>query len=406
MHKFSPNRIAVHLMPAALRAVRSGHPWVYDRGIRKQNKEGAVGDLAVLFDRNRNFVGLGLYDPESPIRVRVLHQGEPTRINTTWLGTRLERALNVRDALMSDPRTTGYRLVHGENDGLPGLVIDGYEQTLVIKLDTAAWVPHLPVLTDLLIELLSPERVVLRLNRTVSRSPALSDELVDGTILHGPPLKQPVIFLENGLRFEADPISGQKTGFFLDQRENRARVENFSRGKDVLNVFAYTGGFSLYAARGGATRVVSLDISKPALVAAERNFALNEEVEKVAAAEHETACADAFEYLSQRGKGGRKFGLVILDPPSFARKQAQVNKAVANYERLARLGLECLKPKGILVAASCSSRVPAEVFFQAIQRAASQSNRPLHILERTTHAADHPVGFPEGAYLKCLFARA
>mgnify|MGYP006295459183 FL=1 len=393
-------------MPAALRAVRSGHPWVYDQGIRKQNKAGAVGDLAVLFDRNRRFAGLGLYDPESPIRVRVLHQGEQTRIDAAWLRGRLQNSFNVRDMLRHDSGTTGYRLVHGENDGLPGLVIDCYAATLVVKLDTAAWTPHLSVLTGLLVNLLAPERVVLRLNRTVSRSSALPEGLADGAILYGPPLDHPVIFMENGIRFEADPVRGQKTGFFLDQRENRARVGALSKGREVLNVFAYTGGFSLYAARGGATRVVSLDASAPALAGAERNFALNQDVAGIAAAEHETICSDAFECLGQMAGTSGKFDMVILDPPSFARKQAQVEKAVASYERLARLGIRNLKRNGILVAASCSSRVPAEDFFASIQRAASQSKRSLQVIERTAHAADHPVGFPEGAYLKCLFARA
>jgi 23S rRNA (cytosine1962-C5)-methyltransferase len=403
---FAPNRVAVHLTPAALRAVRRGHPWVYDRGIRRLNREGQAGDLAVLIDGNRQVAGLGLYDPESPIRVRVLHRGEPTVIDADWLRKRMGTAFDARDALTRDPATTGYRLVHGENDGLPGLVLDRYDETLVMKLDTVAWLPHLDVLSALLIERLDPQRIVLRMSRTVSASPIRADKLADGTVLHGPVLHGPVVFLENGLRFEADPVDGQKTGFFLDQRDNRARVGNLADRLDVLNVFAYTGGFSVYAARGGARRVVSLDISAPALEAAERNLDLNRNIPAVASATHETLCADAFDALEEMSRSKCRFGLVVLDPPSFARKQSDVDRAVAAYERLAALGLRVLAPGGLLVAASCSARVPAPVFFQTVARAASQSGRPLEVIERTAHAVDHPIGFPEGAYLKCLFARA
>ncbi len=406
MHEFSADRIAVHLAPAATRAARRGHPWIYDQGIRKQNRDGETGDLTVLFDKNRNFIGIGLYDPESPIRIRVLHVGKQVQIDTAWLQQRLIDIFGKRKPLLDDPATTGYRLIHGENDALPGLVIDRYDTTLVIKLDTAAWLPHLGVLVDLCRSLQDPERIVLRLSRSVKASPALPADTSDGSILFGPPLDGPVIFLENGIRFEAEPVDGQKTGFFLDQRDNRARVGDLAKDKSVLNVFAYTGGFSLYAARGGATSVVSLDISAPALEAAERNFTLNQDIASIAATKHEGLCDDAFDAMKQLAEQNRRFDVVILDPPSFARKQADVDKAVAAYERLARLGLRVLRRDGILVAASCSARVPAEVFFQTIQRAATGSKRPLNIIERTTHALDHPIGFPEGAYLKCLFARA
>jgi 23S rRNA (cytosine1962-C5)-methyltransferase len=218
--------------------------------------------------------------------------------------------------------------------------------------------------------------------------------------------QSPVRFLENGIYFEADLIAGQKTGFFLDQRDNRARVEGIAAGKKVLNLFAYTGGFSLYAARGGAREVVSADISQPALAGALSNFRLNTAHPQIAAAKHELLVGDAFRTLHHLQQTKRKFDLVVIDPPTFAKKQAEIDRALAAYGRLAALGVQILRPGGQLVIASCSSRVPAALFFDTVHRAAWQVERPLTEIARTGHAVDHPVTFPEAAYLKCLFADA
>jgi len=302
--------------------------------------------------------------------------------------------------------TTGYRMVHGENDGLPGLVIDRYGESYVLKLYTAAWIPHLPDLLRGLTAVAQPRRVVLRLSRFVQNQAGALFGLVDGQLLVGKPLRNGVNFLENGLYFEADVVHGQKTGFFLDQRDNRARVEKLAEGRRVLNVFAYTGGFSLYAARGGATEVVSLDISQPALANAMRNFKLNRAHEAVAAATHELLVGDAFLTMKQLIANRRRFEMVIIDPPAFAKRKEEVERAMSAYGRLVRLGLHLLRPGGILVMASCSSRVSAEEFFELVHKTALSAGRPLQEIERTGHALDHPTTFPEGAYLKCLFAVA
>jgi 23S rRNA (cytosine1962-C5)-methyltransferase len=215
-----------------------------------------------------------------------------------------------------------------------------------------------------------------------------------------------LLFKEHGLTFECDPVHGQKTGFFLDQRENRMRVKALSKGKSVLNVFSYTGGFSLYAADGGAKEVVSVDFSTPATEATLRNIAHNQDHANIKAAKFETIAKDAFEVLAQMKEENRKFDIVVLDPPMFAQNQAQVETALAAYRRLTRLGLDVLKPGGILVQASCSSRVDAGDFFDAVHRSAKEAGRTLREIERTTHALDHPITFSEGAYLKCLFATA
>ena len=402
-------RIAVHVTPEAERALRHGHPWLFGHAIRHQSHEGNPGDLAVVFDHRRRFLAVGLYDPHSSIRVRVLHHGKPATIDRDWFRGKLATAAQLRAPLLKGPSkvvTTGYRLVHGENDDLPGLVIDRYGQTSVVKIYTAAWIPHLRDVLSALVDVIPFERLILRLGRAMLEQPQDLYGLGDGAILFGPGSDGPVLFQENGLYFEADPVHGQKTGFFLDQRDNRARVEKLAAGKTVLNVFAYTGGFSVYAARGGAREIVSVDASAPALEATIRNMAHNRHIPSVATASHETVTQDAFEALAQMAKMGRRFDMVIVDPPAFAKKQDQAPQALTAYERLTRLSLDILRPEGILVQASCSSRVDAETFYETINSAAAQAGRPLREIERTGHALDHPITFKEGAYLKCLFAIA
>ena len=402
----SGRRLALRVSPAAERAIRSGHPWVFDKAIRQQNVDGSPGDLAVIFDRKNRFLAIGLYAPASPIRVRILAHGQPAQIDADWFMYKVETAAEQRLPLLQT-NTTGYRLVHGENDGLPGLVIDRYGETLVLKLYTTAWVPHLRDVLRAVTAVLPPKRIVLRLSRFVQRQEADLYGLFDGQLLWGQPVRNDgVLFLENGLYFEADVVHGQKTGFFLDQRNNRARVEKLAAGKRVLNVFAYTGGFSLYAARGGAKEVVSLDLSQPALANAMRNFKLNRAHEAVAAADHELLVGDAFLTMQQLIANKRRFEMVIIDPPAFAKRQDEVERALTAYGRLVRLGLKLLRPGGVLVMASCTSRVTADQFFELVHKTALGAGRPLQEIERTGHALDHPIGFPEGAYLKCLFAYA
>jgi 23S rRNA (cytosine1962-C5)-methyltransferase len=396
-------RIAMRVTAGAERALRGGHPWVFDQAIQSQSHEGRAGDLAVVFDKGRKFLGIGLYDPHSPIRVRVLAYGKPTPINQETFRGRLEEAARKREDLPGD--TTGYRLVHGANDGLPGLVIDRYEATLVVKLYTAAWLPHLNDLLPPLVELVSPERLVLRLSRGVQKQQESLYGLDDGDLLLGDLPDGPLLFKENGLIFEVDPFRGHKTGFYLDQRENRERAGKLSVGMSVLNLFAYTGGFSIYAARGGAREVTSVDTSNPALAAAQRNFAHNQDIPGVETCQHRVIQGDVFDALPRLAAKGLAFDMVIIDPPAFAKREAEINRAIQAYQRLTHLGLKVLKPGGILVQASCSSRVGAKDFFHAVNGAARSTGRPLVEIERTGHPSDHPVGFKEGAYLKCLFAR-
>ncbi len=404
----SKKRIALHVNHAAERALRKGHPWLFEGAITQQSQDGRPGDLAVVFDRKNRFLAIGLYDPTSPLRVRVLQANKQAKIDTTWFEAKLKAAAALRRPLIEADQTTGYRLVHGENDRLPGLVVDRYAENLVISLDTAAWVPYITQLLPLLEQLTSAKRFVLRLSRSVQQQEKFLHGLREGQILNGPPLNGPVEFLENGLRFSADLIRGQKTGFFLDQRENRARVESLVAGNSairrVLNVFAYTGGFSLYAARGGANLVTSVELSRPALETAETNFKLNRNDKAIATARHETIVGDAFEVLGIMGEAGHEFDMVIIDPPSFARRKGDEAGALAAYGRLVKQGLTVLRPQGTLVTCSCSSRIPAADFYDVVHKSASRLGRPLTEIGRSAHPLDHPISFNEGAYLKCLYA--
>ena len=399
----SDRRLALRVTAAAQRALRSGHPWLFDQAITSQSGEGRPGDLAVIFDDRKRFLAVGLYDPTSPLRVRVLQHVDPVPIDSAWFRTRLAAAAALRASLPASG-TTGYRLVHGENDGLPGLVIDRYESVLVVKLYTLAWIPRLADILAVLEELVPAQSIVLRLTRAVAARPEFLYDLADGSVLAGAPPDGPVLFSENGLRFEADVLRGQKTGFFLDQRDNRARAGALAAGRRTLNVFAYTGGFSLYAARGGAPEVLSADMSRPALAAAERNFALNRHLPAVAAARHNVLAGDAFAALDDLRQQGRRFDLVIVDPPAFAKRESEASGALHAYRRLTSLALGVAAPGAVMVLASCSSRVPAPAFFDAVQTTAAQAGRPLNVPERTGHTVDHPVRFAEGAYLKCVFA--
>lgn len=367
-----------------------------------------MGELAVVYDRKDRFLAVGLFDPDSPIRVRILHAGKPQTLDRDWWRTRLEQTLALRRPLF-DERTTGYRLINGESDGWPGLVLDRYDTTLVLKLYTAAWLPRLAEIISLIRQSqwcseaigIGNTRIVLRLSRNIQKIAETRFKHTDGQILHGPPVAEPVVFLETGLRFDADVLRGQKTGFFLDQRENRRRVETLAHGRAVLNAFSFSGGFSLYAARGGARSVTDLDLSAHALASAKSNFGLNKAEPAVARCPHETIQADTFDWLAENPK--RRFDLIILDPPSLAKRESERAGAIRAYGRLATLGINCLSHGGILVAASCSAHVTAEEFFEAVRQSAVKSGRKFTELQTTRHAPDHPAKFKESEYLKAIY---
>jgi 23S rRNA (cytosine1962-C5)-methyltransferase len=400
LHKSgSKPSLRLRVTAAAETIVRGGHPWVFAKSVRAQNRDGEAGELAVIFDRKDQFLAVGLFDPDSPIRVRILHAGKPEAIDPAFWQRRMADALRRREGLF-DSQTTGYRCLNGESDGWPGLALDRYGDTRVVKIYTAAWLPRLEELAPLLAQ---EDRLVLRLSRNIQKMAAARFNAHDGQVLRGEPLAGPVEFLESGLRFEADVARGQKTGFFLDQRENRREVRALADGREVLNLFSYTGGFSLYAADGGATSVCSVDISEHALAGAARNFTLNSERPPVARCPHETIQADVFDWL--RHAPLRRFGLIVLDPPSLAKKESERAEAIGAYARLIGGVLPRLSEDGILAAASCSAHVSADEFFNLALETARKSGRRFLELKTTRHAVDHPAAFAEAEYLKCIYLR-
>jgi 23S rRNA (cytosine1962-C5)-methyltransferase len=374
--------------------IRQGHPWVFDGSIREQNRDGANGELAVIFDKHDKFLAVGLYDPDSPIRVRVLHRGKPLKIDEDWFARNLAESLTVRDGI-ADANTDGLRLINGENDHWPGLILDRYADTLVLKIYSAAWFPHLPLITNLLNAQIPNKQIIIRHSRNIRH-----DVYRDGSVISGPPLDERVIFSESGIKFYADVLQGQKTGFFLDQRDNRRKVEQLAANREVLNVFSFTGGFSLYAARGGAKQVTSIDLSKHALAELRENWQLNHADPAIGGCPHDEVQADAFQWLEE---SNNKYSLIIIDPPSLAKREADRAAAIGAYQKLARSGLRLLAPGGILVCASCSAHVSTGEFTGAVRLAVSASGRNIRELAVTGHAPDHRVTVAELQYLKAVF---
>ena len=398
-------RLAVRVTPDALRHIKARHPWVFEESVTSISHEAATGDLAVIFDNDRKFVALALYDPDSPIQFRILHVGRPTPIDDDWWRSTIRAALELRQPFTDaeDADQLAYRVLNGENDGVSGLVVDRYADVLVVKLYSAVWFPHLVAVTRALLDVTSCGGVVLRLARNIERGETFG--LGDGDVIAGTVPDGQVRFYEGGLQFDTDVRAGQKTGHFLDQRANRLRVGQMAANLDVLDVFASTGGFSVHAAAGGARSVLAVDLSAPTLAAARHNMELNEHLEAVRSCDFTTEIGDAFEVMVKLARDGSDYDLVIVDPPAFAQRQANVDGALRAYTRLTHLALRLVRPGGTLVQASCSSRVTSEQFFDTVLDAAAAAGRALREITRTGHDIDHPVTFREGAYLKAGFWR-
>ncbi len=394
------NRLAVRVTKDAERQIRSGHPWVFDRSVQSVKPSGSAGDLAVVFDSRRRFLAIGLYDPTSPIRIKILHSGEPTPIDDDFFVDRIAAAIERRGSLVGSRSTTAYRVVHGENDAMPGFVLDRYDETGVLKLYSAAWIPWLPTLVPIIEVLCGFGSLIVRFSRQVGRGDA--GGMSDGDALLGETPSAPVEFVENELSFAADVVAGHKTGHFLDQRDNRLTVRSLAAGASVLDVFACTGGFSVNAAAGGATDVLSVDISEPAIEAARANMERNSSV--VAACRHDTTVGDAFAVMEDLAADGHRYDLVVVDPPSFASSQSQVRAALRSYARLSELAAKLTRPGRTVMLCSCSSRVDAAAFADAVSDGARMAGRRLCDQVRTGHAIDHPIGFAHGEYLKAIRA--
>ena len=396
---FCPNhsiqRLAVKLKPKSEIFLRQGHPWIFESSILKINKQGHAGDLAIIFDQKKNkYLGLGLYDPDSPIRIKMLAHSSKENINGEFFINKISEAYEIRKPLL-ETGTSAYRLIFGENDYLPGLIVDVYAHVAVVKLYSAIWFPFLHFILDAIILQLKISTVVLRLSRLLQKPNVERFGLEDGQILIGKLDDPEIEFSEYGVRFLANVIKGHKTGYFLDHRHNRNKVGQMSSGKSVLDVFSYAGGFSTHAIVGGAEEVLSIDISKHALALAKANVALNKKN-----APHEIFVTDAFLGMQKLIDEGKSFDIVVVDPPSFAKMSADIPAAKKSYIRLAQLAILLVNHGGMCVMASCSSRIARDEFYDLVEKGFDAEQRAYRLIEKTYHDIDHPISFAEGSYLK------
>lgn len=390
----------VILQPRRARPFYGRHPWVYPGAISSVKGEPGDGDVVDLDSHTGNFVARGLYNSRSKIRVRLYSWSPEVALDSSFFRARLEAAIHLRRSILGLQKPGGAsRLVFSESDGLSGLTVDQYDRWLVVQFTALGLAMRRDMFVELLVELLQPEGIQLRTERGIGKLEGL--ELHDGP-LWGKLPDGPLDIEENGLHFLVQLAEGQKTGFYLDQRDNRKAVAAFAGGRRVLDAFCYTGGFGLHAARGGATEVIGVDSSETALSLARANAQLNGLIDRVSFVQ-----ADVFDRLDFLAEQGQRFQMVILDPPKFARRQSSVEEALRGYRRLQRSALRLLDPEGILVTCCCSGLISLSMLEDLLAQLAEEAAREIQILERRGQAPDHPVSASclESSYLKCLISR-
>ncbi len=381
--------LAVKLSKNGELIVKRKHPWIFSDSIIKITPTAKTGDVAVIFSVKTNKpIGVGLYDAQSPIAIKMLHFGSGATLDASFFSSKINAAFEIRKPLLKT-KTNAYRLIFGENDGFPGLIADVYDTVLVIKLYSEIWFDYLEQIYKLLLAVSKCKTVVLRLSRKLQQSQAIYQ---DGHVLFGTLKNETVIFTEYGITFSANVIKGHKTGYFLDHRHNRKRVGEFAKHKTVLDVFTYAGGFSVHALARGAKEVTGIDVSKQALELAVNNRNLNDIF-----GTHKTIEGDAFVLLRKLIAQHKTYDIVVIDPPSFAKRKEEIERAKKKYFELAQLGSKLVALNGMLVLASCSSRVGEEDFFEIHKKALPSG---FTLLETSNHDIDHPITFKEGAYLK------
>lgn len=371
------------------RRLRQGHLWVFSNEVAEVTGRPAAGDVVEVVDQRGRSWGLAAFHPHSLITARLLGP-DAHDLDVSFFRARLERARALREVLFGDDASV-YRLAYGESDGLPGLVVDRYERVLVVQIFSAAMERRKDVIVEVLTELFQPDAVVERSDshwRTLEGLPK-----VQGILLGR--LQPPLQIELEGVRYRLDPLTGQKTGFFLDQRWNRPALARYCRGRRVLDCFCHLGGFALHAAQAGADRVLAVDASESCIAEVAENARLNEvriEAEK----------AEVFAFLEAEKARKRSWDVIVLDPPSLAPRRKDAAAARKAYRRLNRLALEILREGGILATASCSEHVWEDVFYAEVRHAAADVRRVLQLLQRLHQAPDHPVlpAMPETAYLK------
>jgi 23S rRNA (cytosine1962-C5)-methyltransferase len=387
------DRVKIVLKSGKEQSVKRFHPWIFSGAIKKIYGDPAEGDLVDVFDNKDNFLAVGHYQPSS-IAVRVL-SFEKVEPDLGFFRARIKNAISYRKAigLIGHSGINVYRLIHGEGDGLPGLIVDFYNGVAVMQMHSLGFYRIRKEITSLLVELLGDQLVAVY-DKSEGTIPHMSGVNAVNEYLYG--ASDPVVVTENGYKFRIDWTTGQKTGFFIDQRDNRMLLGEFSEGKKVLNMFGYTGGFSVYAMKNAAA-VHTVDSSFSAIELAKENIRLNFGEDK----RHEAFQVDAFDYLNDIKN---RYDLIILDPPAFAKHNNVLANALQGYKRLNMKAIEQIKPGGIIFTFSCSQVVTKENFRKSVFAAAANTGRNVRILYQMSQPPDHPVNIyhPESEYLKGL----
>lgn len=391
--------IAAYVSKAAERSINNGHPWIFENSIVKTKQVPKTGDTIIIYGKKSNkLLAVGLWDNDSMIKIKILSVKESVSLDGLFFKARIAAAYKKRIPLFSI--TNAYRLIYGENDFLPGLIADIYEDIVVIKLYTLIWLPYLKHICEAIrIKVENTRAIVLRFSR-LTQTQISQFNLNEGMVLEGELTEQEVNISESGVQFTVNVIKGHKTGFFLDHRKNRIEIGSLSRNKKVLDVFCYAGGFSIHALASGAKEVHSVDISEQALKLAKQNSESNAYKGK-----HICIQKDAFDALGELILKGEKFDIIVIDPPAFAKAKSEIDTALKQYERLAKLGAQLIADQGILLLASCSSRINKTEFREAVETGLSKIDRRYSVYKETTHDIDHPILIPEAAYLKSIYYR-
>lgn len=377
-------------------ALLRGHPWVFSGAVARVTGQPSDGDIVLARDSRGKGLALGFFNHKTDISFRVLTRDCSRIIDAAFWKEKVATALQLRGRLIN-AKTNAFRLINAEGDGCPGLIVDVYHETLVLSVTTAGMEKQKQHVLAALVSSLKPARIF---EQSAGRSRSLEGLPECRDFLYGDDLKRAVSVTENGFRFDVDFIGGQKTGFFLDQRVNREQLGALSRSATVLNCFCYTGAFSVYAAAGGAKKVVSLDISKAACTAAAEHLRLN----GFSTEDHPVIEADVFDYLRDLPD---RFDLIILDPPAFAKTRREVSKASRGYKEINMQAMKHLIPGGMLATFSCSNFIEEDLFYKIVQGAARDAQVDLQLLATFSAGPDHPLalGHPEGRYLKGLLVR-
>jgi len=376
------------------------HPWIFSGAIDSVKDININGETVDIISGDGKFLGYGSYSLHSQISVRVLSFNPDDKIDREFFKQKIENADQLRNQIINDNLTNAYRVINAEGDSLPGLVVDRYADLLVCQFLSAGAEFWKKEIVEILSNLFNPSGIFERSDVEVREKEGLQQSK---GILSGKTPDEHIEIIENGIKFFVDIDLGHKTGFYLDQRDNRKLLESFSSGSEILNCFSFSGGFSVYALKAGASKVVNVDSSAEALSLAEKNLSLN----GIDSSKYENVQEDVFKYLRKLRDTNKQFDVIILDPPKFAESVSQIEKAGRGYKDINLLALKLLKKNGTLFTFSCSGHIVPDLFNKIIADAATDAGREVHILKYLTQSPDHTMltSFPEGLYLKGLVCK-